>query len=57
MLDFDLPPPEIRGKGSSSFTVEDIDRRLAALREMEATEEVARELQFLQDLRERYPGR
>lgn len=56
-MQFNLPPPEIRGKGASTFTLEHIVRRLAKLREMELTEQVAAEIQFLQALkRKRFPS-
>lgn len=52
-INFTLPQPEIKAKATSSFTLQNIDDRLAKLATMEANEEVQREIAFLTDLRAR----
>lgn len=52
-FNFTLPTPVIKAKASSSFTLQQIDKRLCKLAEMDMTADVMREILYLRDLRER----
>ncbi len=52
-INFTLPQPEIKAEASSSFTLQNIDDRLAKLAGMQPSDDVLREITYLTDLRAR----